>query len=47
MIQHWAWDQGIASGTPWQEPPTRVGVNAQEVSYLVRSTKRWNDDADG
>ena len=30
-----------------QKPPTCVGVNAQEVSYLVRSPKRWNDHTDG
>ncbi len=30
-----------------QQSPARVGVNAQEVSYLVRSTKRWNDNTDG
>src|SRR5439155_9929468 len=28
------------------KPPTRVGVNAQKVSYLVRSTKRGNDNTD-
>jgi len=30
-----------------QKPPARVGVDAQEVSDLVRSAKRWNDKTDG
>ena len=29
-----------------QKLPTGVGVNAQEVSYLVRSSKRRNDNTD-
>jgi hypothetical protein len=30
-----------------QEIPTRVGVNAKEMSYLVWSPKRRNDNTDG
>jgi hypothetical protein len=30
-----------------QDSPACVGVDAQEVSYLVRPAKRWNDNTDG
>jgi hypothetical protein len=30
-----------------QKLPLGIGVNAQEVSYLVRSPKRGNDHTDG
>jgi hypothetical protein len=36
----------VAGGLPGSTT-TRVGVNAQEVSYFVRSPKRRDDDTDG